>query len=65
MTVDCFLKGVQATNVDPVTLRACYYLEQNGQRFLIDFGFQNAVDIARRHWRKRGKRKGRNGHTKR
>ena len=32
---------------------ACQYLESHGLRFLIDFGYGNAVDMARVHWRNR------------
>jgi len=31
--------------------RACQYLENNGFRFLIDFGYSNAVEKARQHWK--------------
>ncbi len=29
--------------------RACLYLERHGFRFLVDFGFDNAPDLARQH----------------
>ena len=29
--------------------RACLYLERHGKRFLIDFGIQNCVELAREY----------------
>lgn len=37
--------------------RAMRYLESVGQRFCVEFGYQNAVEKAREHWRKRRARK--------
>lgn len=33
--------------------RACRYLEKHGFRFLIDFGYTNAIEKARQHWKSR------------
>lgn len=37
----------------PYVLHACLYLEEHGFRFCIDFGYENATEMARNHWRKR------------
>jgi hypothetical protein len=34
-------------------LRAGRYLERVGQRFCVEFGYQNAVEKAREHWLQR------------
>lgn len=34
-------------------LRACAYLERIGQRFCVEFGYANAIENARAHWRQR------------
>jgi hypothetical protein len=36
---------------------ACDYLESHGKRFCVDFGTDNAVTLAREHWRSRKLRK--------
>lgn len=38
-------------------LHACEYLEAHGFRFCVDFGHENATDIARDHWRNRKRSK--------
>jgi hypothetical protein len=52
----CAALGLELT---PEQLKACRYLERNGQRFCIDFGYENAMEMARDHWRarRRAKRK--------
>ena len=37
----------------PQQIAACRCLERAGQRFLIDFGYDNAIDKARAYWRSR------------
>lgn len=39
--------------LDEAQLRACAYLERLGQRFCVEFGYGNAVEKARNHWRER------------
>ena len=41
--------------VSPSRLAACVYLERHGFRFLVDFGYQNATDLALAHRRERRK----------
>lgn len=48
----CLQLGISLT---PPQFYACAYLENNGLRFCVDFGYQNAIDKAREHWRKRRK----------
>ena len=57
MTTDetCRQLGLTLT---PEQWRACRYLERQGQRFCIDFGYDNAVEKARAHWRARRKQRG-------
>lgn len=31
-------------------VRACRYLERQGQRMCVDFGYGNAIEKARTHW---------------
>jgi hypothetical protein len=33
--------------------RACAYLERLGQRFCVEFGYANAIENAREHWREK------------
>ena len=40
----------------PYQYFACLYLESHGFKFCVDFGYDNAVDKARKHWRNRRKR---------
>lgn len=49
----CAMLGIQLL---PHTLHACLYLEQHGFRFCIDFGYGNATEKAREHWRNRRRR---------
>lgn len=44
----------------PEVVRACLYLERAGFVFCVHFGYDNAVDKARAHWRARRRRRGRN-----
>lgn len=44
--------------VGPAVRRAAAYLEAQGQRFMVHFGTDNAVDKAREHWLGRRQRKG-------
>lgn len=34
-------------------LRACKYLDRAGKRFCVDFGYDNAIELAREHWRQK------------
>lgn len=43
--------------IDDDQRRAMRYLERHGLRFLVEFGYQNAVDLARAHWRERRRKK--------
>ena len=45
--------------------RAMRYLERRGQRFCLDFGYDNAVEKARADWRKQHQRKRRSTTTTR
>lgn len=42
--------------LSPKEWRAVRYLERAGQRVCVDFGYANAIDKAREHWRQRRKR---------
>lgn len=43
MTAKEFIdKGYWGLPVEAITLYACRYLEKRGQRFLVDFGYENA-----------------------
>lgn len=46
-----------AVAVTPEQMRACLYLERRGKRFCIDFGYENAVSLARADWRARRRKK--------
>lgn len=37
--------------VGPKQHMACKYLELTGLRFCVDFGYENAIEIARAKWR--------------
>lgn len=37
--------------VGPKQHMAMKYLENVGKRFLVDFGYENAIEMAREHWR--------------
>ncbi len=40
-------------NLSVEQFRAAAYLERIGRRFLVDFGYENAVSTARSHWSQR------------
>lgn len=42
--------------ITPRERRACLYLEGRGLKFCVDYGYQNAVALAREDWRKRSAR---------
>lgn len=46
----CRMLGI---DLKPYVLHACEYLEAHGFRFCIDFGYSNATEVAREHWRNR------------
>jgi hypothetical protein len=46
----CRWMGIE---LKPYVAFACEYLESHGFRFCIDFGYGNAVEKARAHWRAR------------
>lgn len=52
---DGFLAWVRrmGLNVSPAVRRAAAYLEGRGQRFLVEFGTDNAIMKAREDWRTR------------
>lgn len=37
---------------------ACRYLEDRGKRFCVDFGYQNATELARADWQSRKAERG-------
>jgi hypothetical protein len=39
--------------IGPKQHAACTYLEQVGLRFCVDYGYDNAISLAREHWRNR------------
>lgn len=50
----CRMLGI---DLKPYVLHACEYLESHGFRFCIDFGYGNATEKAREHWRNRKRSK--------
>ena len=46
----CKWMGIRLTTKQRL---ACRYLERVGQRFCVEFGYGNAVEKAREHWRAR------------
>ena len=42
----------------PKQYKAGRYLESRGKVFCVDFGYENAVELARQDWRARRRRKG-------
>jgi hypothetical protein len=48
-----YLDNVRRLNLDLTAEqhRACAFLEAQGQRFLVEFGYENAVERARQLWR--------------
>jgi hypothetical protein len=53
MTVDEWVETLGLIEVSPEQLRAMRYLESNGFRFLVDFGYENAITKAQAHWASR------------
>jgi hypothetical protein len=50
----CRANGIDLTRSQ---VRACNYLESWGHRFLVDFGYQNAVANAKSDWQKRKRKR--------
>lgn len=46
MPFDRFLGYFPDVVITDVQAAACRYLERRGQRFLVDFGYENAIDKA-------------------
>lgn len=59
MTPWRYMARLLGLNVPPWKAHALDYLEANGFRFCVDFGTENAVELARKHWRERKTKKGR------
>ena len=61
--MDC-LAVIALLNLSLTTdqIRACRYLERQGQSFCVHFGYENAVEKAREHWNARRRAKYRRQH---
>jgi hypothetical protein len=50
----CRLLGIRLSAAQH---RACSYLERAGQQFCVEFGYSNAIEKAREHWRQRRRKR--------